>query len=426
MNFRTLPPPLSDFPSLSLPDINRSKLAGGIVFNMFNGGDQPVNRLTLSFSQGTSDVANPAAMIILSRLMKEGTARHSAGEISDILDFNGAWLKTDPSRHYFDIHLHSINSRLNRVIGLLKDTVYSPSPPEKEFNILRQQLAASSDTRRRTVEAAARKESTRLFFGNNHPFVKLPPEPEDFLAVTIDDVVNLHGSIFSGHRPEISLAGECDSLIGLIEDTFGDLADMPQSPRPVYMPPATSTQRKSIVEVDGACQSAVNISIPSIPRSHPDYINLRYAIVALGGYFGSRLMKQIRETQGLTYNITAQLLGHNEGTEMLISSQTDPTYTDTLISSTLDVLDDMRHNPVTDEDMRQLKAYCMSSLAATLDSPFSIMDYHATIDRMDCGKDYFSRQQTNLDQLTPAGISEMLYRHIDPSKAIITIAGPGN
>lgn len=424
MNFRTTPPRLSDFPPLRLPDLKVCELSGGMRISYLNGGDQPVNRITLSYPQGTADVDSPAAMLILSRLMKEGSTQHSAVEISDILDFNGAWLKADPSRHFFDIHLHSINSRLPKVIGLLKETVATPLLPEKEFLSLRQQMATAADTRARTAETMARKESTRLFFGDRHPFAKLPPGPEDFLAVSLDDVKDLHRRLIASIRPEISVAGDCDTLIPLIEAIFSELASLEESVGPVYVPPTSCCPARLDTVLNECCQSAVNLDIPSIPRSHPDYIDLRYAIVALGGYFGSRLMKQIREKQGLTYGITAQLLGHNEGTEMLIASQTDPSYTETLIHSVSDVIEGMRHEPITDEELTQLKAYCMSSLAATLDSPFSIIDYQATIRRMQCGADYFMRQQTHLQSLTSERITEVLDRHLDLSDAIITVAGP--
>ncbi len=424
MTFRAKAPVIHNFPPLYLPDTITSELSHGLSIDVFNGGDQPVNRITLSFSQGTADIASPAAMHILSKLMKEGTKKHSAQEISETLDFNGAWLKANPSNHYFDITLHSINSRADKVIGFLKEIVYDPLLSENEFNHIKQRLAATADTQQRTVVSAARRESSRLFFGESHPFAKLPPKPEDYLAVTLNQVVELHQQLFVNIQPKISIAGQCEELIPLICDTFSDLGELKCSTSPTYIPANTSQPQIKRIDIEGATQSAINISIPSIPRSHNDYIDLRYGVIALGGYFGSRLMKQIREEQGLTYNITAQLLGHNEGTEMLITSQTDTSTTNLLIDSTMEVLKSMREYPITTEEISHMKAYSMSVLAATLDSPFSIMDYHTTIRRMDCGKDYFSKQQQRLEQLTPQRIAEVMNLHINPDNAIITIAGP--
>lgn len=173
-----------------------------------------------------------------------------------------------------------------------------------------------------------------------------------------------------------------------------------------------------------ALQSAVCISIPTIGRSDPDYIDLRLAMMALGGYFGSRLMTNIREEKGLTYGISGALLGYREGGVASIDSQTDPRNVKQLVSETIKELELLRTVAMTDGELSAVKRYAMSALAASLDSPFSIMDIYLTRYTSGTPDDYFKLQQKAITDLTAERIMEVANRHLDPDSVKISIAGP--
>lgn len=69
------------------------------------------------------------------------------------------------------------------------------------------------------------------------------------------------------------------------------------------------------------------MGMPTVLRSDADYIPLRILVTALGGYFGSRLMTNIREDKGYTYGISASLLGYRNNSFISISCQCDTSHT---------------------------------------------------------------------------------------------------
>ncbi len=81
---------------------------------------------------------------------------------------------------------------------------------------------------------------------------------------------------------------------------------------PNVMPPAPTAGFRRI-DLPDSRQAAVSIAIPAIMRSHPDYELLRLAVTGLGGYFGSRLNTELREERGLTYGVSAALVGSLDG-----------------------------------------------------------------------------------------------------------------
>ncbi len=174
---------------------------------------------------------------------------------------------------------------------------------------------------------------------------------------------------------------------------------------------------------EGAFQDAIAAGMPGPDRSHSDYIALRLTVMALGGYFGSRLMLNIREEKGLTYGINAALMGTPEGSMLNIAAQCDGRSTDTVISEIGAEMRRMVTDPPTGEELRRLKLHASTDLAEILDTPTSIMGYYANRLYVGTPDDYFERQQKAIETLSPDIISEMAARYLDPSRLTIVTAG---
>lgn len=170
-------------------------------------------------------------------------------------------------------------------------------------------------------------------------------------------------------------------------------------------------------------QSAISFSIPTIGREHPDYINLRLAIMALGGYFGSRLNKNIREEKGYTYGITANLLGFREGAFVEIRVQCDPAYVESVIAEVKEEIRRMVDEPLSEEELNAVKNFAMTTLASILDSPFTIIDHHISNHHLHIAPDYFDAQLGAISNLSAATVSRMISEHVDAEKMSVTIVG---
>jgi predicted Zn-dependent peptidase len=165
------------------------------------------------------------------------------------------------------------------------------------------------------------------------------------------------------------------------------------------------------------------MAAPTIPRSHKDYIPLRIAVMALGGYFGSRLMTSIREEKGLTYGISAALEGSHEAANITINAQCDPAYVDEVISQTFAEIERLANEPMPREELEALIQYLSSALAVTLDSPLSIADHYITQLTVGTPPDYFEQQFNVLGAITPATIAEMTSKYIKPELFATFVAG---
>lgn len=420
---RSIPPAIKPFGDLSIVPPRVLTLDNGIKLTVVDQGEQEVNRLTVSWEGGADDVDTFSTLKLATDMMREGTAARSGAGISETLDYNGSWLKCGYNSHYTSLVVHSLNSRVKDVFPLMTEIISDPVFPVREFEVLRDKMASQKQVEMERVTYYARRDSRRLIYGEKHP-ASVEETPNVIRAISRDEVVDMHHRLTSHSTCELFLAGR---ITPQIEDwvnlTFGTLCNNSQGVAMRVVPIEPSETRRVVTTRQGALQSAVVMSIPTILRSHPDYIELRLAVMALGGYFGSRLMTNIREDKGYTYGISASLMGSREGSAISISSQCDNRYVNSLIDEVRNEIIKLSSEPMSDEELLRMRQFAMTSLAAILDSPFSIMDYYENMRVVPTPPDYFERQLKAINALTPQRIAALAEKYMLLDELRVAIAG---
>lgn len=239
-----------------------------------------------------------------------------------------------------------------------------------------------------------------------------------------EDVASFHHQSLSvGDFHVFCAGGITPAEVELLRSSLSALTpEGPGVPR-VIVPPAPAAPCMATTDVADALQSAIRVTIPAIPRSHPDYVDLRLAVTALGGYFGSRLNSVIREEKGLTYGIHAAMVGVDDYGYLSISSQADARYVDRVIAEIRSELARMALPDYPADELTRLRRSVLSSLASTLESPFSISEFHETMLTADIPQGYYEAQLRSLDALTPDRLAELSALYLDPARMLIAVAG---
>lgn len=422
---RTKEPVVKEFDTLTLPTPELTILPNGIHLYTLESGDQPLNRITLSYGSGSIEAEIPDALQLAVQLIREGTSTHSGREISEMLDYHGAWLKADALSHDCVVSLWSMNKSTKRLLPLLKEIVTDPMFPDTEFVTLKQKHKARYLLSQKNVTFVAAQNNKKQLFGPGHP-INHSLNENGIEAITRADVRSAFNKVFT-LTPRVFVAGgEMKSLLPDIIEFFGKFEVANADSASQIILPMTPVNAPDIIKssVDAEHQSAISISLPTIDRHHPDYVPLRLVIMALGGYFGSRLMANIREDKGYTYGIQASLLGYREGGAVSILTNTAPQYVDAVIGETRNEINKLRDTLMSDDELSNVKRNAMTSLAATLDTPFSIMDQHITYMHNDAPVDYFAKQVEAIKALSSEQIADLAQKYLDPDKLLISIAGP--
>lgn len=419
---RTIAPLVRPFSGLSIPDETVETLPNGVMLHFYDGGGQDVSRLSLLFRGGIAESSNPLLPSITFDLMRLGTDTHSGNEISEALDYNGATLRTRSLDHYSGYELIAMNKHLGQVLPLLLCILTRPTLPKELLQVFLRKAAANEAVKQAKVSYQSQQEITRMMRGHRHPLAR-KNTPDAIAAISYDEVLDTHNTTTVAAGAHAFISGRLDSeTLNLYRDFLLRLPKKTCLPLNIKQFEIEKTSRAEI-HIPQTLQTSVSVAIPAIGRSHPDYIHLRLAVMALGGYFGSRLMTNIREEKGLTYGISASLLGTTEGAYSQIDAQCANDTYGILIDEIVNELGRLATSPPEGSELRHLQLYASTALAATLDSPFSIIDYHQSRITVGAPFGYFASQLKAINELSPDKIAEMAIRYLSPDQIRLAVAG---
>ena len=306
---RITPPPVGAFPPLSLPRPDRYRLTNGIEVIACNQGDEEVCRIDLMFDGGYYAETLPGTAALTLLMLKEGAAGKSSETIAEALDYHGAWLQTSASSHYLYVTLYTLNRHLDTCVSLLADIVARPDFPQPEFDRVKERRIQQLLVQNEKVDVLAGNTFPSMLFGENHPYGRTIT-PAHLASLTPADLATYHRRHIRPDDCHIFIAGKItDRLLDNLERHFGPSWQVPvKEPQatPLY-PVQPSEQHIVVTHKEHALQSGIRIGLPVINRDHPDFFALKLLCATLGGYFGSRLMSNIREEKGYTYGIASTI-----------------------------------------------------------------------------------------------------------------------
>lgn len=418
---RSKAPATYPFGQLFMPPESLLKLNNGLTLHYYRGGDQAIASLSLSIAGGQAELGDTAAKIFASTIT-EGSDNLSSAEIDDIVDFNGVRLGAKAHQHFCVVEAAMLSHRIKDFVPLFAEIIGNASFPADRVDIVRRRMVDLCQTRRQTIASLAENAAAQLIYGIGHPLASSLSEAEISL-VDSHMLAGIHRRALCSDGVHAFLSGNfTDDDFDAVVSALSDIR-LSQDEATLSIEDYSPAMPASRIELPfDSHQSAFNFVLPAVKRSHPDYIALRMATVALGGYFGSRLMTNIREEKGLTYGIRADLLGTLDGSHIAITAQCDnskATLAEEEIS--LEMLR-LASEPPTGDELQRLKLFLSSNLAEILDTPSAIMAYYATQRLVGTQANYFDEQQLAIANLTSDTIAQMAAKYLQPAllrKAIV-------
>ena len=380
---RTTPPPirqLSEF-SIALPE--RRVMKNGMPLNIINAGTEDVVRFDLLIGGGQWHQEQPLQAMFTNRMLREGTRRMTSAQIAEKLDYYGAWLELSSSVNYGFITLYSLNKYFSRTLSVIAEMVKAPLFPAKELSVVadtnKQQFLVNS-TR---VEMIARKQLNRALFGAEHPFGRYAVA-EDYDRITPEVLRDFYQKYYHSGNCSVYISGKVTpDIIRSIEENLGDDAWGEVKDKPVMqaVAPRTTSEKHLFVEREDALQSSLKMGSFVMDRQHPDFLKARVMVTLFGGYFGSRLMSNIREDKGYTYGIGAGIVSYPDTGILIISTEAANEYINSIIAEVYREMDKLCNELVPQGELEMVKNYMLGDLCRSYEGPFSLSDAWIYIER---------------------------------------------
>jgi len=420
---RTVAPATHHIGQIELPPLDKEILPGGVALYTLDSGDIDVNQLFLTWCGGEFEAPNRVVAAMCSAMLTEGAGGMCGAEIAERLDFRGAILRAESNSHHSLLSLICVNSLAGGLAPTLSAIVEHPDFPEDAMAMHLEIKAKQHLQSLSKVATLSRHALAPLIMGADHPMAK-DVKMDDFKVVSRDSLKDFHSKVYTGASCKAFLSGRLPEAVRADVKAF--LGQMPCSRAacPVEIVPFKAMEPGRVyVNQPGALQSAVSIGIPAVPRSHPDYLPLRFTVMALGGYFGSRLMRNIREEKGYTYGIHGALYGTPEGSYVCVKAQCANEYVEPVIHETAVEMERLANERMPDAELHRLRLHVQASLMETVDSPFAIMEYYRTRELVGLPSDYFTEQVRLSREIDADTIMSMARKYLDPKQMRIAVAG---
>ena len=187
--------------------------------------------------------------------------------------------------------------------------------------------------------------------------------------------------------------------------------------------PAPVTRHEAFVEHPGAVQSSIRIGRMLFPRQHPDFLGMQVVASALGGYFGSRLMQNLREERGYTYGVVAAMVNFEQAGYFAVATQVGTDVTRDALREIYAEIERLRTEPMPDEELSLVKNIMIGEMMRILDGPFGIAD--VTIENILCGRDHtvIGENIRRIQAMTPADIQRLAQKYLAREDLVTVIAG---
>ena len=421
---RTIQPEIQPLKNFHIQTPVRTTLPNGIPLTVINAGEQEVVRMDVLFSGGRWQQSQKLQALFTNRMLREGTTKYTAATVAEKLDYYGSWLELSSSSEYAYITVYSLNKYLAKTLEVVESMIKEPLFPQKELQTILDTNIQQYLVNTSKVDFLAHRSLLKSLYGEQHPCGKIVME-EDYHTITPEVLREFYERYYHSGNCSIFLSGKVtDDIISRVTDIFGIpfgqyQLQMPKSSFPF----AAIPEKRIFTEREDAMQSAVKMGCTTITREHPDYPKLRVLMTLFGGYFGSRLMSNIREDKGYTYGISAGVVFYPDSGLLIVSTETDNEYVEPLIQEVYHEIDRLHLDPVSAEELRIVRNYMLGEMCRSYESPFSLSDAWIFIATSGLKDDYFARSLQAVNEITPAEIQDLAQRYLCKETLKEVIAG---
>ena len=368
-------------------------LPNGTKVFFVSGGTQSVIRVEIILKAGRWFESVWGASYFSSQLLSKGTSGKNSFEIAQIFDQYGAHFEISPGLDVVSIALYTLNKNLRPTLALVRELLEDSAFPEKELtqskNIYLQNLKVNNE---KTSFQAAKLFRKKLF-GENHPYGK-ELEAEDVTALTTEQLKEHYTSL--GKDFTLIVSGKVDDAgKRSIVEAFSTLPHRVVSGKQI--PTDTVNTLHERISKKGSVQSSIRMGRKAIPRSHADYASVLFLNHILGGYFGSRLMKNIREDKGLSYGIYASLHTLQNDNYTVIGADVNNENLDLTFEEIRKELKRLRTELIDAEELEIARNHFIGSLQAEITTPFAHADKIKNIFLFNLPPNYYQKLINTID-----------------------------
>jgi predicted Zn-dependent peptidase len=416
---RTKAPKIAEIQHVELlhPEIIYS--TNGLAIHVFRKVTNDVFHVQVEFGAGKMQQIKPLVSAFASELLFSGTGNYSQLEIQELLDIQGAFVSVESALSNTILNVYGLTTNFDAVFEIVDNVLALAFYPEAVFELHRkaeQQRHAINMDKNAYV---ARREFLKALF-HNHPIGMLA-EDVDFQNIGHDDCFDFYKKHLSQNVKEIHVVGDVsEAQIFLLQQMFAPRYTNTQNQLLIPLP---SEPLDLYIEKPTALQSTIRIGKIMFNPKHPDYFEFDILDTILGGYFGSRLMQNLREDKGYTYGIASGLTSYEDTGYFVISTEVGKEHRDAALDAIKREVNKLSEDLISVQELQMARAYIQGQILKSTDGAFAQMNQFLYAKRFGLPQSYLNDFLETLEQITPKRLRDLAQSHLDWEKMTKVVVG---
>jgi len=421
---RNIQPDIKPIKAIDLMASENLRLDNGLQVYLLNLGTQDLVKIELVCEAGLAYQSKTLISSFTNKMLAEGTKSFSAYEIAETFDRFGAYYSTNIDKDFASVALYCLTKYLDQVLPVFAEIICEPIFPENELQILANKTKQEFIINLKKVKSLAQLHFPPLIFGNKHPYGQMA-EIDDFNKVTQEDIRFFYQNSYLNADSKLFISGKFDQeILKKLNHTFSQFNIKLNSD--AIMPDfsfVTNTEKYKQIKVKDALQSAIWVGKKLFNKFHPDFIGMQVLNTALGGYFGSRLMTNIREDKGYTYGIGSSMVSHKQDGYLAIQTEVGSKHTDATLTEIYHEIDKLQNELIGVEELELIQNFTTGQLIRSMDGPFAVHEKLKAVVLYNFDMQYYQRYVDEVSAISPETLKRLANEHLQKNSLSELIVG---
>lgn len=409
---RKIGPEIKAVENLILPKTRRYTLDNGIPVHEINMGTQDVLKLEIIFKAGRPYEQKKLVARATAAMLKEGTASFKSAHIAETIDFYGGTLSIPINLDTSNIVLYSLSKYFEQLLPIVAEMLTVPVFPEKELESFVQRNLQRLQVDLSKSDVIAYRKITEYIYGKDSPY-GYNSFTATYNDLTTDDLKTHFNKNYGTNNCLILISGRVDSKISqLLNKYIGSI----HNPKPIQHQPLTfktNPGQKIKIEHPDTVQTAIRLGQRLFNRKHPDYQGINFLNTVLGGYFGSRLMANIREDKGYTYNIYSSVDAMVFDSYFYVGTEVGNEFVEPTLKEIYKEFELLQNEPIDNDELEMVQNYMLGNLLTMLDGAFNVSEVVKTMVVEDLPSNYFETLVTNIKNMDAKQVQLLAQKYLN-------------
>ena len=390
-------------------------LKNGVEVYAVDAGAEEVMMIEWVFFAGNWAEEQNLEAAATNYLLRNGTKDKTAYQINEHFEYFGSYLNRNCFNETATLTLHCLTKHIGELLPVVRELLTDSIMPEEELMIYQQNMKQKLKVSLQKSDFVAGRLIDSYLYGQRHPYGKFS-NAEDYDALKREQLQGFYKKNYQQGKFILFVAGKFPgNLEKMLNEFFGDLINDTVSLSEISLQPAAEKKYR-IKNNPNSEQGSIRIARSFPNRHHPDFLKVQVLNALFGGFFGSRLMSNIREDKGYTYGIHSFLHNHIHHSAWMVTTEAGRDVCEAAINEVYKEMKDLREELIDEEELKLVRNYMMGSILGDLDGPFQIIARWKNIILNDLTEKYFYDSLQTIRSVSAEELRELARKYLNPEE----------